>query len=92
MDMDEIIAELEEAAQYEGTECSEYWAGLCHMWRIVPYGASDIFIQQVEEEIQRTYDWMKENFTWVECKGNVCSHCGRGSDKVYKELVWNEEL
>ena len=88
IDMDVIIQELEEAAEAEGTECGEYWQGLCYMWRVAHYGCTLEFATALEQEIRRTYDWFKNNWEWVDCNESECNKCGRGGYK-YRELVFN---
>jgi hypothetical protein len=90
MDMDQIVRELDEAAQYEGTETGEGWGALCHVWRFASY-ISEQFQDAVEKELREQHKWMTENFTWVGIQSTVCEKCGHHTYAT-KELVWNEEL
>lgn len=89
IDMDQIINELEEAAEYEGTECSQTWISLCDLWRHQD-ALSYNFIHALEEEIRHQYKWFKNNFTWVKHSAIQCDKCGT-SFSAYKDLVYHGE-
>lgn len=89
MDMDQIIHELETAGLAEGTELGDGWRALCDMWRACD-SCTDIFISALETEIMDQYNYLINNFAWVDCNNPKCSHCDRGGSS-YKTLVWNED-
>jgi hypothetical protein len=91
IDIKTVVDELDEASTEEGTELGEYWRGLCRFWRVVQYGGNSELVNTIRNELYSQYEWLKQNFTWVEHEEVSCDECGKGCP-AYRELVWNEEL
>jgi hypothetical protein len=88
IDVDEMVCDLEQAADYENTEIGEMWRTLCDMWHIRDYGLTSTFMLDLENEIKTQHSNFTDNYKWIECTSSYCTHCGRGSDRTHKELVW----
>lgn len=64
--MDKIIEELQEYANFEGTELGEYIDGLVYLWNTKYITDNEPFITELEQEIIKMNNYMKENFEWAE--------------------------
>jgi hypothetical protein len=65
-DIQDMIYELEEAADLDGTELGEMWDKLCTIQYVIGYGLSDNFERVWIEEIREQYKDLKERFEIIE--------------------------
>ncbi len=63
--MDDLITELEEYADLDGTEVGEYWAALVDIHRH-SYAMNDTFVAALDAEIKEQVEFIRENFEIVE--------------------------
>ena len=82
-DMYEIIADLEEAAEYSDDELGEWWRGLVNLWPRVVNGGSNEFLLAYEKEVREEHKRLKEEFELVEETVT--------REVTYKELVMKGE-
>ncbi len=61
----EMRVELIEAGHQEGTELGEYWLALCELFHFTEMMNTELF-DAYYIEMERVYNWVKENSEWVE--------------------------
>ena len=67
MTIEDMCRELQEAAQYEGTELGEAWYNLAELWMSYrEYVGGFDFEKSLEAAIRREHKCLKENFRYVE--------------------------
>lgn len=62
----EMIDELNNAADIDGTETGEYWLSLINLYEQYTYAMSEEFVAALAAEILSEYNYFKTNFQIVE--------------------------
>ncbi len=62
VEVEEMLADLEEAAKLDGTECGEWWAALVAMDNAINYGATERFRKAWAAEVKAEYKRLKRDF------------------------------
>lgn len=79
-ELEQMIEDLEEASELEGTECGEWWDALIRLRHRIADGASREFLVAWEAEIKKEHAFLKEKFEIVEEEVTQTSK--------YRELRW----
>lgn len=62
VEVEEMVADLEEAASLERSEVGEWWSALVAMDRVIEYGATERFRKAWVAEVKAEYKRLKRDF------------------------------
>lgn len=65
-DIEEMIEDISEAANLEGSEIGEYWQALVNFSQFVYYGPSDEFISAFNKEVKEQHSYIKDEFEIID--------------------------